>query len=71
MILEKALVKYNEKKEYDYTIESKFMNFETIKEIKTYINNNIEKDIEYFIYNSEKDIEKYECIESVICNNLL
>ena len=71
MILEKALVNYNVKGEYENTLESEFIEFENMEQIKDYINKNIIKDVEYFIYNNEEDVENNECIESIVCNDIL
>lgn len=71
MILEKALIEYDKKGDYDHTIESKYIKFNTIKEIREYIENNLEKDIEYYIYDKKEDIEKGNHKEVIICNEYM
>ena len=54
MMLERALVQYDKNGEYDYTIESKFLYFKTKEECFLYIFENIDKDIEYYIYETKR-----------------
>lgn len=66
--LEKALVKYDKEGNYDYTIESKVFSFVTDEEAKNYAKNNIEKDVEYYFYESQEDLNNNEHYDVIICN---
>lgn len=71
VIVEVALVKYNKKGEYDYTIESNYKEFKSEKEARDFINKEIEKDYEFYLYKSQGDVEKNEHFDVVISNNIL
>lgn len=69
IILEKAYVQYDQKGNYDFTIESKYTNFDSYEEAKEYVEDNIEEDVEYYFYKTQEDVDNSEHFEVVICNN--
>ena len=69
IILEKAYVQYGQKGIYDFTIESKYINFNSYEEAKEYVEDNIEEDVEYYFYKTQEDADNNEYFEVVICNN--
>ena len=71
MILEKALVKYNKNGEYDITLQSNFKEFKTDGEARTYAKNNIEKDIEYYFYETQEDVDSNNHYDVIVSNDVL
>lgn len=71
MILEKALVKYNKNGEYDITLQSNFKEFATDKEARKFAKENIEKDVEYYFYETQEDVENNNHYDVIISNNIL
>lgn len=71
MILEKANIQYKNNGEYDYTINSKFLEFENLAMIYDYIFGNLEKDVEYFIYENKEKQKENECYKSIVCNDYI
>ena len=69
IILEKAYVQYGQKGIYDFTIENKYINFNSYEEAKEYVEDNIEEDVEYYFYKTQEDVDNNEHFEVVICNN--
>lgn len=67
MQLEKAFVRYTKNGDYDYTISSEFLIFNTEEEARNYINKHIERDVEYYFYTEEEDAH----YATVICNDIL
>ena len=68
--LEEAYVKYDEDGNYDYTIQSKILDFESDEEARKYVMNNIEKDYEYYFYESQEDLNNNNHYNVLICNNM-
>ena len=71
MILEKAFVKYDKNGNYDYTVQSDYMNFENEKEAREYVEKNIEKDYEFYFFETQEDIEENNHYDVIICNDLI
>lgn len=71
MILEKALVKYDKNGNYDITLQSDFKEFKTDSEARTYVKNNIEKDIEYYFYETQEDVDNNNHYDVIISNDIL
>lgn len=71
MILEKALVKYDKNGKYDITLQSDFTEFKTDDEARKYANDNLEKDIEYYFYKTQEDVENNNHYDVIISNNIL
>ena len=69
MVLEKALIKYNKKGEYELTLENKILEFESREEADKYVKEHIEKDIEYYYYESFEDLNESNHYKVIICNN--
>lgn len=71
MILEKALVKYDKNGNYDITLQSDFKEFKTDDEARTYAKNNIEKDIEYYFYETQEDVDNNNHYDVIVSNDIL
>lgn len=71
MILEKALVKYDKNGNYDITLQSDFKEFKTDSEARAYVKNNIEKDIEYYFYKTQEDVDNNNHYDVIISNDIL
>ena len=71
MIIEKAWVKYDKRGNYDFTIESRFVEINDEDKIKKYIEYNKERDIEFYFYNTQEDVENNNSIKTIICNELI
>lgn len=71
MILEKAYVKYDKKGNYDVTLNSEYIEFETEEQARKFVEQNIEKNVEYYFYNTKKDIEDCNFFDDIICNYIL
>ena len=69
IILEKAYVQYYNNGDYDFTIESKYINFNNYDVAKEYAINNIEQDVEYYFYKSQQDVDNNNSFDTIICNN--
>lgn len=67
MILEIAYVKYNSKGEYDHTVESTYL-VNTKKELKKYVNENLEKNHEYYFYNSFENLQENFAEDGIVAN---
>ena len=71
MILEKALVKYDKNGNYDITLQSDFTKFETDEEARKFVNNNLRKDVEYYFYETQEDVENNNHYDVIISNDIL
>lgn len=71
MILEKALVKYDKNGNYDITLQSDFKEFKTDDEARIYAKNNIEKDIEYYFYETQEDVDNNNHYDVIVSNDIL
>lgn len=71
MILEKALVKYDKNGKYDITLQSDFTEFKTDEEARKYANDNLLKDIEYYFYETQEDVENNNHYDVIISNDIL
>lgn len=71
MIVEIALVQYNKKGEYDYTIKSEFKEFKNEQEARDFIDKNIEKNYEFYLYNNQENVDNNEHFDVIIANNEL
>ena len=69
MFLEKAYVKYDKNGNYDYTNNSDYMFFKSFNEAKKYAFLHLEKDVEFYFFETERDIEKNNFFKVIICNN--
>lgn len=71
MILEIAIVNYYENGEYDCTLESKYKEFETDEQATKFVMENARKDIEYYFYKNEKDVENSNHYKVIIANEII
>ena len=71
MILEKAFVHYKKNGDYDYTVNSNFYEFNTEKEAKKFVLDNLEKNYEYYFYKNNTDYENNLHYDVIIANDIL
>lgn len=68
--LEKAFVKYDKEGNYNYTVNNEVMDFENEEKAIEYVMNHIEKDYEYYFYESQEDLNNDEHYKVLICNKM-
>lgn len=71
IIVEIAYVKYDKNGNYDYTVESNHKEFENEEKAMEFINSNLEKDYEFYLYNSKEDVENGNHYKVIISNEIL
>ena len=69
VIVERALIEYKKDGSYDYTIESTYAEFSTEEKAIEWIYKNISKNEEYYLYETQEDIEDSNSYKVIIANN--
>ena len=71
VVVENAIIKYDEYENYDYTISSNFIIFENEEDAKKYIYENICENHEFYLYKNYEDLCVNAGTNVFICNELL